>query len=224
MTIRLLVPIAALGVFAGCSDTHSSPYASYNYAQPQYRSAVSTQPVYLQTVAATVVDEPLPPKYVPNKSGPGSRYQRELEEHNRKKAAEEARKLKQKQEADKLRLAEAARNREKQISEFLDSGGLLGGKVKDLRRRLKSSIQQHDSDLQSIKKIYTQSNRVPDRDLRYIRLKQSRANIKTRLDNLDNRIENAILDKVTGSAAEDLIWRDEDLKAVDELYSSNTAH
>ena len=223
--MRNILLVAAFGILAGCSTPASpsySPYSSggyYNSKQSQYNTpATYSQPAYSQAISATTVAEYTPPAYVPSKQGPGSKYQRELEAHNRHKAEAQARERERQREVDERNRAIAAREREKQIGAFLDSDALMGGKVKTLRLKLKSSIAQHDREMERLRETYRKANKSPNTDPRFTRLSQSRKSLKTRLDNLDRRIENAMLERKTGAAAENLIWLDDDLREIDNLY------
>ena len=198
-----VVPIATVAILAGCT----TGYSSYSYNSTQnYRPVPSvSRSAYPQS--ATIVEEHTPPAYVPTKRGPGSKYKAELYMHNQRKA-----------EAAKRDREIAQHHREQQIAKFLDSDALMGSKVQAIRKRLKSAIVQHDRELARLDEAYSRANRSPQRDPQYNRLVSSRASLKNSLDDLDARIESAMLKRATGNAADSLIWSTDDMQAVDSLY------
>ena len=97
----------------------------------------------------------------------------------------------------------------------------MGSKVKNLRQKLKSYIAQHGREMARLQETYSKAGRSAQSDPSYNSLARSKSSLESRLKNLDGRIEDAMIRKVTGDAAERLIWREDDLREVDSLYRNS---
>lgn len=103
--------------------------------------------------------------------------------------------------------------RERRINAFLRSAGMWGGSVIDTRDKFKVAIESADKKLVELRKNIVLSGGTVATDQRYIAAKSSRDNLNRKLQELDARIMQAIVNKSTGEVARQLIFRPEDQAA-----------
>lgn len=105
-----------------------------------------------------------------------------------------------------------ALDRERKINAFLRSEGMLGDVI-ETRDKFKIAIRSADEKLRQLRREIAISGNAATADSRYLALKANRDRLEAKLQSLDDRIMNAIVNKTTGEVARHLIWRAEDREA-----------
>ena len=172
------------------SASYSNGHSTYNRTtvQPQPRHVLQQPPRVIETTPV-----------FSNPTATGSEFQ------------DEYRRL----QAEKKRIESAKRklekeNRERQIDAFLSENSLWGGSMKQIREQFKTAIQRTDKKIMELRKTIELSGGSPTSDYRVTSLQANRDSLKRKLDDIDNRIMEAIINHMTREAAKRLIWRDED--------------